>query len=196
VHRFGGMDAVRRRARVPAPVRRRGDREQWDGECVTREIRALYDEGEPLASSKAPKKLVHAGIRYYGTWAAAIEAAGLEYERVRLTRPPYSKKELLAMVRRVAERHPRMTLKDFWQRFSWSQRLRELFGTVENAAAKAGLSNWPARQTPPLPSRRQTIALLRALAKSGPPMVAKSDLRLWEAVTRHFSSWRNRLEAA
>jgi hypothetical protein len=196
VHRYRGMAAVRRRAGVPDPGRKHSEPESWDAERVTEEILARHRGGQALASSKAPKKLVHAGIRYYDSWRQAVEAAGLDYDQVRLKRPPYTKSELLEMLRRVACKHPRMTVAEFGSSHLWSQRLRELWGTVENAAVAAGYPGWPRRVVRALPSRGFTLRWIRQEAQRGRTRWTDVSKRFREAVRRHFRTWPEALAAA
>lgn len=59
---------------------------KWTAEAVCQEIVAWHGKGEPLFSNYMRKnfqELLAAGIRYYGTWQKAVEAAGVPYEEVR-----------------------------------------------------------------------------------------------------------------
>jgi hypothetical protein len=109
----GGLDRARRLAGVPAPERRKGLAPPWDPDSVVAEIKSRHRSGETLAHGKAPRPLVRAGCYFFDTWAAAIEAAGLDYDRIRLVRPAYDKEELLDTVRALARKHPNATLGDF-----------------------------------------------------------------------------------
>ena len=54
----------------------------WNEQLVTEEIRAWQEVGKPLYSHfmrQNYQELLAAGIRYFGTWRAAIEAAGIPY---------------------------------------------------------------------------------------------------------------------
>lgn len=58
----------------------------WTQERVTIEIRDLNGKGVDLrhgAVQEQYKRLVSAAIRYFGSWRAAVEAAGVNYEDLR-----------------------------------------------------------------------------------------------------------------
>lgn len=59
----------------------------WDKDKIIKRIIELYDSGEDLSAGSVQKKynpLAVAAIqeRYFGTWKAAVEAAGLDYSKV------------------------------------------------------------------------------------------------------------------
>lgn len=58
----------------------------WNAELVLEEIRAWNQRGSPLYSHymrQNYQELLAAGIRYFGTWREAVEAAGIAYDSVR-----------------------------------------------------------------------------------------------------------------
>lgn len=58
----------------------------WTSERVIDEIRALEKQGVDLRHGSVQddhKRLVSAAIRYFGSWRAAVEAAGVDYEDLR-----------------------------------------------------------------------------------------------------------------
>jgi hypothetical protein len=66
-------------------IRSRKNR-KWSEEVVLEEIRQWHLRGEPLYSHHVRKnfqELLAAGIRYYGSWQAAVEKAGIQYNEVR-----------------------------------------------------------------------------------------------------------------
>lgn len=110
---FGSITRARRLARVPDPPRRAWVPERWDEERVGAMILERHRAGEPLASSKVPGRFIAAGIRYFGSWPAAIEAAGLDYNDVRLRRGEYTKSELLDLLRALPRTRPDIRGKTF-----------------------------------------------------------------------------------
>ncbi|MDR1144912.1 MAG: hypothetical protein LBK71_02100 [Verrucomicrobiales bacterium] len=59
---------------------------KWSAAIVLEEIRQWNLRGEPLYSHHVRKnfqELLAAGIRYYGSWQAAVEKAGIQYNEVR-----------------------------------------------------------------------------------------------------------------
>jgi hypothetical protein len=58
----------------------------WSEQTVAEEIRAWHESGKPLYSHymrQNYQELLAAGIRYFGTWRSAVEAAGIPYDSVR-----------------------------------------------------------------------------------------------------------------
>ncbi|CAB4244543.1 conserved protein of unknown function [Methylacidimicrobium sp. AP8] len=67
-----------------APVRKTN--REWREEILLREIRAWRQQGRPLYSHymrRHYQELLAAGIRYFGSWEKAVEAAGIPYAEVR-----------------------------------------------------------------------------------------------------------------
>ena len=199
---YGSIFKARRAAGVPEPVRLRVDRRpKWDQEAVLAEIHERNKLGLPLAHSQTPRPLVAAGWVYFGGWKEAIAAAGLDYSTIRLTREPYTRKEILERVRSLAAQQPEARLGDVIKKYpTLSQPAVKLFGSFEAAATAAGLTSWPIRTRNTLLSREDTIAKLRARYQQGEPVyrhaVYKTDSHLHGSVERHFWSWEAALEAA
>jgi hypothetical protein len=58
----------------------------WDSQLVVEEIEDWSQSGKPLYSHfmrQNYQELLAAGIRYYGSWKLAVEAAGIDYDSVR-----------------------------------------------------------------------------------------------------------------
>jgi hypothetical protein len=197
---FGGVVAARRAARIagPAPLIR-GAIERWDEDRVIGEIRERHRDGKPLAANKAWPKLVKAGLRYFGSWRDAIEAAGLDYDAIRLVRAPYQRDELLALLRRTATERPDMTRAELGAT-SFRPALDHHFGSVDDALREAGLESWPVRERATTMTRAEVIARLRARRRAGRPTyftaVQRDDRRLWFAGILHFGAWERAVAAA
>ena len=75
----------------------------WNEQLVTEEIRAWQEVGKPLYSHymrQNYQELLAAGIRYFGTWRTAIEAAGIPYDSVRKYRD-WSKERIIETIQRL-----------------------------------------------------------------------------------------------
>ena len=75
----------------------------WSDKLVIEEIRAWQELGKPLYSHfmrQNYQELLAAGIRYYGTWRAAIEASGIPYDSVRKYRD-WSKERIIETIKRL-----------------------------------------------------------------------------------------------
>jgi len=75
----------------------------WSEQTVTDEIRSWQELGKPLYSHymrQNYQELLAAGIRYFGTWRAAIEASGIPYDSVRKYRD-WSKERIVETIQRL-----------------------------------------------------------------------------------------------
>jgi hypothetical protein len=142
INYFGGFRRARRAAGLPPPALQ-WQRCELQAADVLAEIQRRHAEDEPLAWSQIPPALQYAGPRWYGSWRLAITAAGLDYDRIRLTRE-YTQATLIEAVRTLAREQPQMTLSQLG-RHSMASTLRERFGSLEKAALGAGCVDWPVR---------------------------------------------------
>ncbi len=185
----GGIPRARLLARVPAPPRRRADRESWDASRVVEKILDRLELGQSVAYSRVPRKLALAARYYFGSWGAAIEAADLDYDAIRLLRTPYTREELVRELRALARRKPRMTLAALHEHRLAEPCIRQ-FGSLEAAGRAAGLERWPLRRTAPLLGRKATREALRARRRKGRPITVsdleREDPHLLRSAIRHF----------
>jgi hypothetical protein len=75
----------------------------WNEQLVIEEIRSWQEVGKPLYSHymrQNYQELLAAGIRYFGTWRTAIEAAGIPYDSVRKYRD-WSKERIVETIKRL-----------------------------------------------------------------------------------------------
>jgi hypothetical protein len=75
----------------------------WNEQLVTEEIGAWHTSARPLYSHymrQNYQELLAAGIRYFGTWRAAVEASGIPYDSVRKYRD-WSKERIVETIQRL-----------------------------------------------------------------------------------------------
>jgi hypothetical protein len=90
-------------ARIPHPgIKPVHTYQRWDEDRVVGAILERHRNGESLASSRVPVNLREAARKYCGSWCAAIEIAGFDYDQVRIMRSAWTRKEVIAQVRRAA----------------------------------------------------------------------------------------------
>jgi hypothetical protein len=104
--------------------------QHWSRDIVAREIRRLNEEGQDLRHSEVAnryQKLVSASVRYFGSWGAAVSAAGIDY----------------AAIRRVSQtaRSRKVTK---WSRERIGDEIRKLIDGGESLAAATARSKHPA----------------------------------------------------
>lgn len=183
-------------ARRPSPTAN-----AWDAASVLAEIVDRRRRNLPIAVSKSPKALVNAANRIFGSWRDAIEAAGIDYATVALSRT-YADEELLAWLRRLASSRPRMTLWDLDQHGEHAVVCRRRWGSYERAAAAAGIAGWPIRERAPALSRAKVIRALRSRHAAKLPLnirgVRKSrgGHSLVNSALHRFATWDDALAAA
>jgi hypothetical protein len=83
---FGSWDAALREAGLdPAGIRRR--RQLWTDEGIIADLRQKHRCGEPLnAKDVQPRSIFRAARRLFGSWDAALTAAGLDPSTIRRDR--------------------------------------------------------------------------------------------------------------
>jgi hypothetical protein len=196
----GGIKRACVLCRVPQPERRRGEpRNAWDEDGVVDAIRALHRDGRSLAMSKVDPRLYGAGRRLFGTWREAVETAGFDYDKVRLVREAYTRKEVVALLRKLARERPRMAVHEV-ARHPYGRAARKVFGSTAKGAAAAGVAGWPVRRWHAPMSRKQVIERLRTRKRSGKQIymsaVQREDVRLWRSGIAHWGRWPRVLAAA
>lgn len=141
-----GLVHARRLAGIPEPTSVWARGAPWDAARVIDEIVERAADGASLAYRFAPSSLIHAGERIFGSWQAAIEAAGLDYNKIRLIRQPYSETEVIAVLRKLARRHPTMGWIDLNEHPASKAMIRH-FGSVQGAVRAARIVGWPKSKT-------------------------------------------------
>jgi hypothetical protein len=189
---LAGIPFERHQAKAP---------QAWDAASVVETISERHRRDHPLASSKVPRALISAANRIFGSWRAAIEAAGLDYDAIVLARR-VSDDEILEWLRHLARTRPRMTLFDLDKHGEHAVACRRRWGSYEAAAVAAGITGWPIRLRHRSLSRAEVIRALRARHAAKLPLhiraVRKSDggHSLILSMLHHFASWDEALSAA
>jgi len=196
---FDSIVVARRVSRIPEPVPLGGKRQRWDEIRVVAEIEELHRSGASIAASKVPNPLFKAGKRYFGSWQGAVEAAGHDYDEVRLQREPYTKKEILEALQALAKSQPEMRWSDLHQ-LSYAPTVTRLFGGFEVALQRAKLRAWPERERHAAMSRPDVIAEIQRREAQGKETnweaVNTDDHRLWYSGVLHFGEWHRAIEVA
>lgn len=201
IHVFGSFSRARELAGVQMTKRRGRATSAWDADTVVATIRTRHEAQETLAVTKAPKPLVNAANRIFGSWRSAIEAAGLDYDRI-LLRRDYSDAELLDWMRQLSLTHPSMTLNDLDAFGEHTVACRRRWGSLERAASAAGLEGWPKRVRHEAMSQEAIVSALRRMARAGAALNltrvrrTPGNQRLVDGVFKHFLTWDDAIAAA
>ena len=87
----------------------------WTEASVRAEIQRFYENGMPLnvgaLYGTEYAYLLAAGRKAFGTWAKAVEAAGLEYSKVRKNHQPWTKKEVIMGIKTLNKQGIRLSSK-------------------------------------------------------------------------------------
>jgi hypothetical protein len=162
-------------------------------EEVLAEIQRRAREWRPI-SAKAVRGdwLYPTAIKYFKLWSVAIEAAGLDYDSVKVHR--VTKEDVLAEIRRMLacgddlKSHRHVLL---------ASRAARFFGTWRAAIEEAGGA---ALLPPRYPTAAAVVAQIRRDRASGLPLnttavLARND-KLYSAARRRLGSWVAALVAA
>lgn len=176
---------------------------RWSAEEVIRIVQDLHKRGVPLNSGNIAKQmpaLGYAGRKYFGSWEAALTAAGLDYSRIRR--------------------------KSFWNRTRVIEKIRELhaagkplhvsaaereqgglvgaasvyLGSWRQAIRAAGLDYSKIKRQKDW-SKSYIVSEMRRMHAQGLPMrttiaVRREYRTLHAAAVRYFGSWAAALKAA
>ena len=186
----GGLTRARAAAGVQRPVPR-APVPQWTKATIIAAIKLRARSGQPLASSKAPQHFVAAARWHFGNWEAALAAAGVEPEAVRLRRAAYTKAEIIALVRRL-ERDGQVVRATTLKSQVKLEAVRRLFGSVGAAIRAAGAQASAAHPNQKW-TRERVIEELRSRAKRGETTLTPV---LHRAARKHFGGASAAREAA
>jgi hypothetical protein len=196
--------ALHRTAPDPAAPGRRGARVSWTPELVVNRIRSLHAAGRDISviglQRAGESSLLGTAHRHFGSYAAAVGAAGIDYASVRKTRG-WTRDALLDELRarhRAGGPPGRVRSAEFWR--GLGNGTRRLFGTRGQALAAAGI------EAPVKPSeesrRRAVLERLRALHAAGHDISSKRLVStkgltgLWSAAIYYYGSYGAAVEAA
>lgn len=186
----GGLPQGRAEAGVEPPERHKPV-PRWNAATIELEIRERARTGQPLASSKAPQRFVAAARWHFGSWEAALAAAGIEASETRLQRAPYTRAEIVELIRGMA-RDGTVVRPSTLKAVVKLDTVRKLFGSVAAAIAAAGIGQVPMHGNQKW-SRERVIEELKALAARGETRLSRA---LQHAVQLHFGGAAVAREAA
>src|ERR1700744_1079573 len=118
----------------------------WNEQLVTEEIRSWQELGKPLYSHymrQNYQELLAAGIRYFGTWRAAVEASGIPYDSVRKDRD-WSKERIVEPIQRLQQDGVDLSFRSMmlskYAPMVYAAIRPNHFGSWKNALTAAGLA--------------------------------------------------------
>jgi hypothetical protein len=180
---------------------------RWNRQSVCQELRKLHRNKEPLHHAVAEVRhpaLVLAAYRYFGSYGAAVNAAGLNYNRIRVREmPSWDRERVLGRIKELDRAKVGL----------WSRALRRTEPYLERAAARtcgsykraARMLGIPRSRLQPPPYRiwspERIISDLQALYRKNPRLLKpgaliESNPRLLRACRRQLGTYARALEAA
>jgi hypothetical protein len=172
---------------------------KWTREMIIRQILDREAQGllVRLGAQGVSQSLYQAGIRIFGSWRNALQAAGIPPERV-LTGEKWSPAKILVIIRNLSRRCRPLSATQLERRYGNMQAAaRRLFGSWSKAVVAAGVDPVKLQRVIPWsPERVIETILTRALRNE--PLSARSvkPRSLLEAGQRFYGSWAEALRAA
>jgi len=136
----GGLRRARRAAGIAQPTRRATKRSTWTEETIIPTIRTRRRQGLSLAATRVPQGLYSAARRHYGSWRAALTAAGIDATSVRVATKKYTKELIIERLRAAANNGSDLRATSLAKRIDLKAVRRE-FGPLEHALRAAGLTD-------------------------------------------------------
>ena len=177
---FDSWSQLRHEAGIPHPPRR-----EWTQTLVIQEIQAWHPDGQSRGNvSQYCCSLRYNGIRHFGSWPAALRAAGIQPHRRR-----WSPERVLLAIRSWHQRSPDRCLSTDDR--ALAQAARKYFGSCRQAMIAAGVTpSKPHKWT----KRRIIEAIQDRYIRRVPPKVQGSALL--QAARRYFGTWEAAVDAA
>jgi len=174
-------------------------------QSIAAEIQRMHKAGADLNYADIAQHhmaLLRAATRYFGSWKAAVEHAGLDYEEIRRYKT-WTKERILERIRELHQQGIDLS----WRHVSTqvdpqlaaAATKRKHFGSWKNAIQAAGLDYGGIRRYRQW-DEQSVIDRVRQLHAEGRDLNAKSveelDITLITAARRRFESWDKALTAA
>jgi len=180
---------------------------RWNRQTVCRELRRLHREHEPLHHAAAETKhpaLVLAAYRYFGSYGAAVNAAGLNYETIRVRpMPSWDRKRVLSRLKELDQADAGLWKRAIRRTEPYLERAaRRNFGSYERAAKIVGIPREKLKAPPYRVWSPVRIASdLMGLYRKDPRLLKPSTLmeknpQLLRACRRQMGSYQAALKAA
>jgi hypothetical protein len=178
---------------------------KWSKQSIGSEILRMFNTGEDLNYASIAQNhvaLLRAATRYFGSWRAAVEYAGLNYEDIRKYKM-WSRERILERIRDLhaagADLSWRHVSTQVDPQLAAAATKRKHFGSWRNAIQSAGFRYSDIRRYREW-TEETIINRLRELHAQGYDLNAKSmeelDITLITAARRRFESWDRALTAA
>lgn len=202
-NRFGSL-AVALEAAGLEQVRLLNRSRNWSTEAVISEIRERTEGGCDLSYGAARfenPSLVSASVRYFGSWEAAVEAAGLDYAEVRRRHERIPEAEIIETIQRMAaEGKPLHYAALARDDPIIARAMTNRYGSFDAALEAAGIDKERKEHPPTVWSADSVVERIRELHASGedisPAKMSKEHSTLFAAARYYHGAWSEAVEKA
>ncbi len=181
----------------------------WTKEKLTAEIKRLYNEGTDLSPTSIQQ--THSALfssarsrSHFGSWRAAIESSGLDYDDLKRVKQRWNRDEILHRIREMhAQGHdlldPKFKTKN--RSLYLAACAHRYFGSWRRAVSAAGLDHEEMRESR-VWTRTRILRTIQELSDQGKPLgwayIEEHEPGIYRAARRkeNFGSWVGALQAA
>ena len=182
-------------------------RSGWNRDKIVARIRQLHARGEDLSynrMSRLQQGLLAAANYHFGSWAKAVNAAGLDYATQVRRVPKWSKEKVIQAIQKAHREGAdlswtNVTTNKAYSALAYAAIREERFGSWDNALRAAGLDPARVRRYESW-SREKIVQRIKRRAAEGRPLNSKAmqqdDSKLFNAALNYFGAWEKALRAA
>jgi len=179
----------------------------WTKEKIVKRIKALYEKKEDLSYNRMARRrqgLLAAANYHFGSWAEAINAAGIDYEGEVRRIPKWSRQRIIAAIKEAAARGDDLS----WTSVTKSKKHSALayaairenqFGSWDAALAAAGLRPSEVRRYESW-NEDKIVQRVKERVRQGRPLNSKAmqeqESKLFNAALNYFGGWDEALRRA
>jgi len=200
---FGGWEKTVSAAGVDYEKVRVDRRKKWSRKMIVEKIRDMEKKGAKLnhaAAAQKDRNLVAAAMRHFGSWRAALEAAGINYKDVCGTTLNWTEDDVSGEIKRLNVDGADLVSTVMCRENSRLFRAGVArFGTWEKAVRAAGIDYDRYRKIR-MWNREKVMESLQERMKRGKSVtwdaVKKEDSGLYVAVYDYFKTWDEAVRAA
>lgn len=178
---------------------------KWSKESIGLEIVSMYESGENLNYSSIAASnlaLLRAATRYFGSWEAAVNFSGLDYEEIRRYKS-WTRERIIARIKELHAQGVDLSWRNVClhvdAQLAAAATKKSHFGSWREALESAGLDYDSIRRYREWDDER-ILQQVRELHQDGKGLNAKTmeqeDIALITAARRRFDSWHKTLTAA
>jgi len=178
---------------------------KWSKESIAMEIVSMYESGENLNYSSIANtnlSLLRAATRYFGTWEAAVNFSGLDYDQIRRYKS-WTRERIVARIQELHKQGIDLSWRNVClnvdPQLAAAATKKSHFGSWREALECSGLDYDSIRRYREWDDQR-VLQMVREFHATGMGLNAKNmemeDITLITAARRRFDSWHQALTAA